>query len=86
MAHYYFDVLNGTGLTIDDEGQDFAGDRDARAQAIESIRSIVSEEARHGQINLNGVVSVRDENRDLMFTVQFDDAIELILPPRLPSP
>jgi hypothetical protein len=79
MTHYYFDVLNGNGLTSDEEGQDYATPEEARVQALESIRSIVSEEAADGLIDLRGEVRVRTDEEQ-QFTVSFADAIELLLP------
>jgi hypothetical protein len=79
MAHYYFDVLNGNGLTTDEEGQDYATLEQARLQALESIRSIVSEEAAAGVVDLSGEVRVRTE-REQQFTIAFADAVKVILP------
>jgi hypothetical protein len=51
MARYYFHIYNGHGETRDHEGVEI-GEADAHGMAVDSIRSIVSEEAREGLIDL----------------------------------
>lgn len=78
MVRFYFHIYNGHGETHDDEGVeiDQAG---ARGMAMEGIRSIVSEEARDGLIDLTGRVDVVDRNGDVVFTTGFQEAFTLRL-------
>ena len=77
MARYFFDVINGTGLVEDIEGQDLPDFSAARVAAIEGVRSILREDISEGFIDLSGRVEVRDANRQLLVTIPFRDAVEL---------
>ncbi len=75
---------NGIGFTRDEEGQNAADVPAARRIAIESVRSIVREEASKGILDLRGKVDVRGEEADTLFSVAFIEAFELLLPPEGP--
>lgn len=79
-THYCFDVHNGNGLTLDEEGQVATSIAEARQIAIDGIRSIVREEAGSGILDLRGKIDVRHGREDTVFTVAFTDAFELLLP------
>jgi hypothetical protein len=84
MAHYHFHVLNGLGLTEDDEGRDLADLDVARREAINGARSIISEEARDGRVDLRGRIDVTDASGRVLLTVRFIEAVEIVtgeLPP-----
>ena len=77
MARFFFDVINGTGLVQDDEGQDLPGLPAARDVAIEGARSIIQEEVSLGIIDLSGRVEVRDADRQTVLSIPFRDAVEV---------
>lgn len=79
MARYYFHIYNGHGETRDHEGVEIALRADARGMAVDSIRSIVSEEARDGLIDLTGRIDVVDQQGDLVFKTEFVEAFNLRL-------
>ena len=77
---YWFDVRNGNGLTLDEEGQ-IALDADAaRKIAVSSIRSIIGEEVAVGRLDLRGAIDVRCEDDNTGFTVEFAAAFDVLLP------
>lgn len=78
MARYYFHIYNGHGETRDHEGVEIA-EADARGMAVDSIRSIVSEEARDGLIDLRGHIDVVDQKGGLVFKTEFVEAFNLRL-------
>lgn len=80
MARYYFHVYNGEGVTRDDEGVEFEEQMAAQGMAVDSIRSIVAEEARGGVIDLTGHIDVADQRGDILFTAEFSRAFNLRLP------
>lgn len=86
MPRFFFFVFNGNGETPDDEGIEIADQAGARSIALESIRSIVAEEARGGTIDLTGRVEIKDGTRNLLFTVEFSEAFILQLPQGTSSP
>jgi len=77
MARFFFDVINGTGLVEDDEGQELPGLSAARDIAIEGARSVIQEDVLMGFIDLSGRVEVKDADRQTVLTIPFRDAVEL---------
>ncbi len=80
MPHYYFHVQNGNGLTRDEEGVDLADEAAARAMAMESIRSMVAEEARKGVLDLDGFIDVLDQTATPLTRIGFSEAFSLRIP------
>ncbi|MET0249452.1 MAG: hypothetical protein ABW164_06960 [Sphingobium sp.] len=78
MQRLYFDIHNGTGLTEDHEGQAMPIE-EARAFAIRSIRSILSDEVLHGMLDVTGRIEIRTGSGESMGRVKFDEAIEMRL-------
>lgn len=78
MQRLYFDIHNGSGLTEDREGQAMPIE-DARAFAIRSIRSILSDEVLHGTLDLTGRIEIRTGEGESMGMVRFDEAIDMRL-------
>ncbi|RYD55605.1 MAG: hypothetical protein EOP60_05970 [Sphingomonadales bacterium] len=87
MTHYFLHVRNGQGYTRDEEGQDFADLPAARAKAAESVRSIISEEARAGVIDLRGEIEIADAADVVALVYGFGEAIEILQgkPPQGPA-
>ena len=77
---FFFHVFNGNGLTRDDEGLDVQDQAAARMIAVESVRSMVAEEARGGTIDLTGRIEIKDAADNLLLTVNFSEAFRLSLP------
>jgi hypothetical protein len=55
----------------------------ARRLAIDSVRSMVSEDARRGVIDLKGRIDVKDNAENLLVTVAFAEAFDLHMPDNL---
>jgi hypothetical protein len=80
MPHYFFQVCNGQGLTPDDEGIDLQDEAAAKRMAMDSIRSIISEEARKGVIDLDGYIDVKNEGAETLTRIAFPEAFALRMP------
>ncbi len=78
MCCFYFDVLDGEGECIDEDGLELPDLGSAQAEAIDGIRSILSSNVRYGSICLNGHVRVRDEFGHTVLTVPFSQAVALV--------
>ncbi len=83
MPRFFLDILNGHGEISDEEGLDLADQGAAVAVALDSIRSMISEDARSGTIDLTGIITIRDEHRAALETVAYADAFDLRLPDRM---
>lgn len=77
MTHFYFDIINGTGLTRDEEGQDLSDLPAARIVALEGVRSILRDEVTEGFVDLGGRVEIFDADRQRLVSIPFGDAVEL---------
>ena len=75
MSLYFFDVYDDGLICVDEEGTQHRGEAEARAHAIDGIRSIVSSAVRSGTFSLAGRVHVRDEAGDVAMVVPFTDAV-----------
>jgi hypothetical protein len=85
MPRFFFHVHNGNGETPDYEGLDLSDQSAARRTALDSVRSMVAEEARQGLLDLTGCIEVKDESGNMLLTVGFIEAFELRVPKGPPS-
>jgi CRP-like cAMP-binding protein len=75
VQRYFIHLWNGIGFVEDEEGQELP-DREAAIQsALDSVRSIVSEDARQGLIDLNGRVSIADQQGQTVAELVFRGSI-----------
>lgn len=79
MPRFFFHVHNGDGETHDEEGLDLPDQAHARGVAIDSIRSIIAEEARQGMIDLQGRIDIT-EGDCVLLQIVFVEAFDLRLP------
>lgn len=77
MAHFFLHINNGGGYSEDTEGQELEDLDAARAAAIEGVRSLLSEEARQGQLDLSGKIEIADADGNILLVVPFSEAVEL---------
>lgn len=77
MPRYYFDLLNGTGLTGDEEGLELADFDAARRTALKAARSVLSHEVLHGRLDLDGRIDVRDGSGGVVLQLPFSEAVEV---------
>lgn len=84
MPHYRLNIYNGNGDTPDAEGHDFPDQAAARDQAIAGIRSLLSEEALAGTIDLCGRIEIVADDGAIVAVVPFTDAVA-IRSPRSPD-
>ena len=80
MARYFFDLHNGSGLTRDEEGRELENNDEARSEALVGIRSALGAEVANGSIDLDGRMEVLNENREILFTIPFSDAVAVNQP------
>ena len=77
MARYYFHICNGTGFVQDEEGLELPDIEAARAEAIRSARSIMASDVQRGMLDLSSFIEIEDENRQLVQTLGFQEAVDL---------
>lgn len=80
MPRYFFNISNGNGLTRDEEGIDLQDQAAANRMAMDSVRSMISEEARKGSLDLDGYIDVLDSSATRLTRIPFPDAFTLRMP------
>ena len=80
MPHYHLNIYNGHGDTPDAEGHDYADQAAARDQAIAGIRSMLSEEALTGAIDLCGRIEIVTDDGAIIAIIPFTDAVAIRSP------
>ena len=81
MPRYFFHVHDSFDVAADDEGQDVDSLAQARCIAIESVRTILSEELRNGRLDLRGRIVIADASGAICATVPFTEAVDLRVAP-----
>jgi hypothetical protein len=85
MGRYHFNVRNGSGYMEDEEGQQLSDPEHARAKAVEGARSLLSAEVLSGDLDLRGRIEVTDEKGEIIFIVDFQEALR-VKTGEIPSP
>ena len=80
MPRFFFHVSNGHGEIPDNEGLDLESQSAARVVALDSIRSMIAEDARQGVIDLTGHIRIHDDTNNELLSVQYAEAFKLQLP------
>lgn len=79
MARYFLHLFNRIGAVPDDEGTEVPDIAAARHIAVQSVRDIVSEEAKGGVVDLSGRIEIADEGGSTLDVVPFAEAVEVRL-------
>ena len=78
MPLFYLHVSDGKFFAEDTEGSEFHDVEAARRAAIAGLRDVMAEELKHGQINMASIVEIEDDNHQLVMTVPFLEAVEVL--------
>jgi hypothetical protein len=70
-------MRNGTGFVEDGQGQEFAGEDEARQEAMLAARDIMAGELRAGALDLTARIEVTDAEGKLLFSLIFADAVTI---------
>ena len=75
MPRYFFDLYNEMNVR-DDEGQMFPDLETAKTQAVKQVRKLIGGLiVENGKIDLLHHLNVRDEEGNVVYRVEFDDAV-----------
>jgi hypothetical protein len=80
MPRFFLHIHNRIGFAPDEEGYDLADLAAAVEQAKEGIRSILSDEAKTGRLDLNGRIEIADETGTVRQSLPFSEAFEVVMP------
>jgi hypothetical protein len=76
MALYYFHLCDGVDLLLDPEGRELASDL-VGAAAMAEARAIVSADVQTGRVDLAQRIEVHDANGQIVYSVEFEDAVHV---------
>jgi hypothetical protein len=78
MPRYHFDLHDGVGLVLDEEGRELPDLAAVRREAVKGIRSVVSAEVGRGSLDLTGRLVVRDGGAAEVLAMTFDEALSIV--------
>lgn len=77
MPRYFFHLRNGTLEAEDEEGRELLDLEAVRTEALNGVRSILSEEVLKGAVDLRGRLDVVDGEGQAVLTVPFAEAVTI---------
>jgi hypothetical protein len=77
VPRYHFDLHDGAGLVIDEEGRELPDLAAVRREAVKGIRSVISAEVGRGSLDLTGRLVVRDGSGAEALVMTFDEALAI---------
>jgi hypothetical protein len=81
MSLYFFHLRDGVDIALDPEGRELSDREAIVASALAEARSIIGEDAKGGRIVLDQRIDVEDEFQNILHTLHFVDAVEIVHPP-----
>ena len=79
MPLFFLHIHNGAGFIEDEEGLELSELEQARAEAVEGIRSILAAEVLQGSMDLRGRISIADAAGTNLAVVPFSEAVAVRL-------
>ncbi|MDB5454296.1 MAG: hypothetical protein JWO33_2874 [Caulobacteraceae bacterium] len=81
MSQYFFHLRDGVDVLVDREGVELEGLAAVSALALREARSLISQDALTGSINLRQHLDVEDAGGTVIHRLQFEDAVSLVRSP-----
>lgn len=78
MARYFMHLRDGTEQILDPEGQEFLTIEAVRKAVLVSARDLGTGDVREGVIDLRFRIDVEDEGGDIVYTLPFKHAVNII--------
>jgi hypothetical protein len=79
MPRYFFHVLNDIDAR-DEEGQELDNLAMAHLKAVDFARDLAATSVQQGRLNLTHRIDVENEAGEVLVTVTFDEAVEIVSP------
>ena len=77
MPLYYFHLCNGGDTLLDPDGRDLTSRSEVQSATLGEARSIISQDALEGRIELGYRIDVQDAAGELVHSLRFTDAIKI---------
>ena len=76
MPRFYLHLCDGRGFTEDEDGQDLPDLAAAHRAAVAGLREVLAGEVRAGVLRRASFVEIENEDRQLLRTVSFGEAVQ----------
>jgi hypothetical protein len=76
MPTYFFDLIKGSDLVEDDQGEDFVDIEAAKLEGLASARELLADAAKKGILATSPVYLIRNAAGDILATIPFKDALK----------
>ena len=76
MPRYYFNVIAADGIHEDFEGSELPGLEQARAEAVEDARLLMSDAIMRGEDIASRRIEICSDDGELLFTLPFREAVK----------
>lgn len=80
MSRYFLNMTNAHGPLVDNEGISARDLTHAREQALANMLGVLSHEQLSGTLDLRGKLEITDDQRQVLETIPFSDAVRVIRP------
>ncbi|CAA9538998.1 MAG: hypothetical protein AVDCRST_MAG23-1739 [uncultured Sphingosinicella sp.] len=80
MPLYFFHLRDSVDILLDPEGRELSGADAIPEAALKEARWIIGHEAMSGRIRLDQRIDVEDEFKNVLHSVNFVDAVEIVHP------
>ena len=77
-VRYYFHLRDGSERLLDPQGVAIDDPAQIAGLALREARSLISQEALQGEINLGQRIEIEDENGVLVHSLRFADAVRIL--------
>lgn len=77
MTRYFFHLRDGHDVLMDPEGREISDISKIPALALKDARSMISQDALAGRIDLQQAIEVLDESGAVVHRLQFVDAVTI---------
>lgn len=77
MPLYFFHLRDGTDILLDPDGARLKGQKEVAKRALEAARSLISDDALKGHINLQCHIDVEDAAGNVVHCLAFNDAVTI---------
>ena len=80
MSLYFFHLRDGVDILLDPEGREIGDPGAIPAIALKEARSIIGNDAARGRILLDQHIDVEDTSGNVLHTLHFVNAVEVVFP------
>lgn len=78
MPRFYFSVVSGADTVVDPEGSELATLEDARLEAVQDARALMSQAVLAGRDISGRKMHICDEEGNVLLTLPFSETVQIV--------